>query len=223
MIALNATTSGFGTILPLYMLQLGGTVRDVAIYATLSGLALTFGSMFWGRVIDKMHWRQMVIIISSASMIVLAASIYFISSVSGLLVISALVGFLTAGAGPATNLLVMDRSRKEDWVKTFSWTSLLSNAGIVIAMILGYFWLQYYSAQTYAIVSSVIAAVSLVLTIFFVKDLTNSSRKQIDPSRLSSSNLVLVSIRSSFRQLYYLRIPHTQFKLVSSREGLLFA
>jgi hypothetical protein len=36
----------------------------------------------------------------------------------------------------------MEKSSKEEWLKTFSWTSLISAAGLVIAMVAGYFWLM---------------------------------------------------------------------------------
>jgi hypothetical protein len=41
-----------------------------------------------------------------------------------------------------TNLLVMEKSGKDDWLRTFSWMSLMSEAGLVVAMVAGYFWLR---------------------------------------------------------------------------------
>jgi hypothetical protein len=64
----------------------------------------------------------------------------------------------------------MEKSRKEEWLKTYSWTSLISAVGLVIAMVAGYFWLLQYDAKTYAIACSAIAISSLALTIIFVKD-----------------------------------------------------
>jgi MFS family permease len=86
------------------------------------------------------------------------------------MLLSALVGFFSVGPAPVTNLLVMEKSRKEDWLKTYSWTSLISAAGLVIAMVAGYFWLLQYDARTYAVACSAIALGSLALTIIFVKD-----------------------------------------------------
>jgi hypothetical protein len=64
----------------------------------------------------------------------------------------------------------MEKSRREDWLKTYNWTSLISAVGPVVAMLAGYVWLMEYSAQTYAIVCSAIAVSSLVLTVMFVQD-----------------------------------------------------
>ncbi|HJS68156.1 MAG TPA: MFS transporter [Nitrososphaera sp.] len=167
---LNASTAGLSTIIPIYMLALGGQVREVAIALFLSNLAVTLGAIFWGKLIDAMHWRKTIITVCSAAVAITCASMYFVSSIPALMLLSALVGFFSVGPAPVTNLLVMEKSRKEDWLKTFSWTSLTSAGGLVIAMVAGYLWLMQYDAQSYALVCSVIAAASLALTVMFVKD-----------------------------------------------------
>ena len=57
-----------------------------------------------------------------------------------------LVGFFSVGPAPLTNLLLMEKSRREDWLKTYNWTSLISAVGPVVAMLAGYVWLMEYSA-----------------------------------------------------------------------------
>jgi MFS family permease len=117
-----------------------------------------------------MHWRKTIVDICSAAVAITAASIFFISSTPLLMLTSALVGFFSVGPAPMTNLLVMEKSRREDWLKTYNWTSLISAVGPVVAMLAGYVWLMEYSTQTYAIVCSAIAVSSLVLTVMFVQD-----------------------------------------------------
>jgi MFS family permease len=167
---MNASSAGLSTIIPIYMLALGGQVREVAIAMFLSNLAVTLGAVFWGRLIDAMHWRKTIIAVCSAAIAITCASMYFVSSIPVLMLLSALVGFFSVGPAPVTNLLVMEKSSKEDWLKTFSWTSLISSAGLVIAMVAGYLWLMQYDAQSYAVICSAIAVSSLALTIMFVKD-----------------------------------------------------
>jgi MFS family permease len=167
---MNASSSGLSTIIPIYILALGGQVRDVAIALFLSNLAVTLGAVFWGRLIDAMHWRKTIIAICSAAIAITCATMYFVSSIPVLMILSALVGFFSVGPAPVTNLLVMEKSRKEDWLRTFSWTSLISAAGLVVAMVAGYLWLMHYDAQSYAVVCSAVATFSLALTIGLVKD-----------------------------------------------------
>jgi MFS family permease len=84
----------------------------------LSNLAVTLGAVFWGKLIDAMHWHKTVVDICSAAVAITAASIFFISSTPLLMLTSALVGFFSVGPAPVTNLLVMEKSRREDWLKT---------------------------------------------------------------------------------------------------------
>lgn len=181
---MNASSTGLSTIIPIYMLALGGQVREVAIALFLSNLAMTLGAVFWGRLIDAMHWRRTIIVICSVAIAITCASMYFVSSISILMILSALVGFFSIGPAPVTNLLVMEKSRKEDWLKTFSWTSLMSSAGLVIAMVAGYLWLMQYDAQSYALICAAIAFSSVALTMAFIKDTPSVlERKAITMSR----------------------------------------
>lgn len=167
---MNASSAGIATIIPVYILALGGQVREVAIAAFLSNLAMTLGAVFWGKLIDVMHWRSRIIVICCAAIASAAASVYFVSSIPALVVLSGVVGFFSVGPVPVTNLLVMEKSRKDDWFKTFSWTSLIGSVGLVIAMLTGYIWLIEFDGRSYALVCSAIAISSLVLTMMFIKD-----------------------------------------------------
>ncbi|HUG96836.1 MAG TPA: hypothetical protein VMJ94_04790, partial [Nitrososphaera sp.] len=67
LLPLNASSTGLSTIIPIYVLVLGGSVREVAIAMFLSNLAVTLGAIFWGKLIDAMHWRRTIIAICSAA------------------------------------------------------------------------------------------------------------------------------------------------------------
>jgi MFS family permease len=223
LLPLNASSNGISTIIPIYMLALGGEVREVAIAAFLSNLATTLGAVFWGKLIDAMHWRKTIIAACSVAIAITCASMYFVSSVSLLMLLSALVGFFSVGPAPVTNLLVMEKSRKEDWLKTFSWTSLISAAGLVIAMAAGYLWLMQYNAQSYAIICSSVAILSLAMTIMFVKD----PPAKLERKAMAMSPAALVD-RLKHMPLMFLK-PASDFSLtklrasVSRKEFLFFA
>lgn len=219
---MNASSTGISTIIPIYILALGGDVREVALAAFLSNLAMTLGAIFWGRLIDSMHWRSTIVAICSAAIAITAASMYFVSSIPILMLLSALVGFFSVGPAPVTNLLVMEKSRKEDWLKTYSWTSLISAAGLVIAMVAGYFWLMLYDAQTYAIACSAIAISSLALTMIFVKD----PQTRLDRRALLRTPALIYRLRQVpmifFRQMPEVSAARIRTSL-SKKELLFFA
>jgi MFS family permease len=201
LVPMNAGSSGLSTMLSIYILQLGGTVREVAISAFLSGLAVTFGAIFWGKLMDALEWRRVILVISAASMVALGSSVYLVHDVPEVILISVLIAFFTAGAGPVTNLLVMEKSGKENMLKTFSWTSLISCGGLVIAMVAGYLWLMDHDVRSYAALCAVMALSSLVLTILLVKSPLDGKEKKRERRKVSyrsvRCNLKSVSFRTA--------------------------
>jgi hypothetical protein len=97
---MNASSSSLSTIIPIYVLALGGQVREVAIALFLSNLTVTLGAVFRGRLIDAMHWRKTIIAICSAAIAITCASMYFVPSIPILMLMSALVGFFSVGPAP---------------------------------------------------------------------------------------------------------------------------
>jgi len=220
---MNASSTGLSTIIPIYALALGGQVREVAIALFLSNLAMTLGAVFWGRLTDIMHWRRTIIVICSVAVSITCASMYFVSSIPILMLLSALVGFFSIGPAPVTNLLVMEKSGKEDWLRTFSWTSLMSSAGLVIAMVAGYFWLMQYDAQSYALICATIAFSSVALTMMFVKDPpVTLERKAITMSRAALVDRLKQSPVMFLRPVSDLSLSKVRAN-ISGKEFLFFA
>jgi MFS family permease len=148
---------------------------------------------------------------------------YFLPSMPVLMLMSALVGFFSVGPAPVTNLLVMEKSGRSDWVKTFSWTSLISAAGLVIAMLAGYLWLMEYDVQSYAIVCSAIAVMSLALTIIFVKDPPSTMERKAIVMSLASLVFRLKQVPVMFlKPVSDLTLSKLQAS-VSRKEFLFFA
>jgi MFS family permease len=108
---MNASCSGLSIIIPIYMLSLGGQAREVAMAVFLSNLAVTLGAVFWGKLIDAMHWRKTIVDICSAAIAITTASMFFISSTPLLMLMSALVGFFSVGPAPLTNLCLLWKSQ----------------------------------------------------------------------------------------------------------------
>ncbi|WP_228369212.1 MFS transporter [Candidatus Nitrososphaera gargensis] len=187
LIPFNASTSGLSTAIPLYLLNYGGGVKEVALAIFLSAIASTIGSLLWGKLIDRMRLRTAVIIVGAASLSILAVCTYFASDISVLILISTMVGFLTAGIGPVTNVFVMERSARKDWVMTSSWITLATCAGIVIAMLAGYLWLMFYQddARSFAIVCSGLAMISIIMASTLSRNVKPASYLGADKKELS--------------------------------------
>lgn len=176
LVPLNAGSTGLSTIIPLDMLQLGATAGQVAMAVFLSGIASTVGALLWGKLMSTANLQVMVILVSAGSIVVTSiVMMLFISNFYGLLLISTLNAILTAGSGPVTNMLIMQRSHETERIKLFSWTSLISCVGLVIAMVVGYVWLNYYSTKSYSAICGLIGVAAVLLTLFFTRRSSSSS------------------------------------------------
>ena len=171
-------------------MQLGGGVREVALAAFLTGIAATAGAFFWGRLIDSMRWRATVVMFSSIATLALTAMTYFAHDVNSVTWIWTAMGFLGAGAGPATNLMIMQRSKIEDWSDTFSWTSLISNGGIVVGMVAGFVWLTYSAGdiRSYSLACAAMAGFAAIAALPYYLRERRDNRES--PSRATPALLV---------------------------------
>ena len=224
LVPLNASSTGLSTIIPLYMLTLGEQVREVAIAMFISNFAATIGAIFWGKIIDIMHWRKMVITICSAAISITAGSVYFVSNAGFLMLLSGLAGFFSVGPAPATNLLVMEKSRKTEWLRTFNWTSLISAVGLVISMLAGYLWLMQHDIRSYAIICSIIAISALVLTMLLVKDspVRTLERKAMAKSHVALAHRMRQAPLMFLKPMSDLSVSKVQ-SCVSKKEFMFFA
>ena len=53
----NITAEGLRAVIPLYVIFLGGDISEVSLVAALHYGAAAFGSLFWGKVIDRKSTR----------------------------------------------------------------------------------------------------------------------------------------------------------------------
>ena len=61
-VPINAAIGGFSTLLPLYILDIGGTVIDVGNVVSAYSLALIPSSILWGMVLDRKEKRKPFVI-----------------------------------------------------------------------------------------------------------------------------------------------------------------
>ncbi|MGI0089856.1 MAG: MFS transporter, partial [Nitrosopumilaceae archaeon] len=64
LIPANITAEGLHTVIPLYVIFLGGGISEVAIIVALHFGSSAFGSIFWGKIIDRFHVRRAILVVS---------------------------------------------------------------------------------------------------------------------------------------------------------------
>src|SRR5438445_311475 len=132
----NIATQGLSTVIPLYVIFLGGNIGEIAIIVALQNGASALGSIFWGKVIDRFRIRRSVILLSFFVVMLCSLMMYFTNSINILYLISPILGFFLVGKNPVTQLLVMESIHKNQWHWLFARTSIIGTFGMLGAMII---------------------------------------------------------------------------------------
>ena len=163
----NIATQGLSTVIPLYVIFLEGNIGEIAIIVAIQNGASAFGSIFWGKVIDRFHVRRIVLLVSFFVVMLCSLLMYFTNSINVLYVISPLLGFFLVGKNPVTQLLVMESIHKNQWRWLFARTSIIGTFGMFGAMIIGTIGSVYFDLKPYFLIcaASCVATMGLGMTI----------------------------------------------------------
>ena len=163
----NIVTQGLSTVIPLYVIFLGGDIGEIAIIVALQNGASAFGSIFWGKIIDRFHVRRAVLLTSFFVVMLCSLMMYLTNSINILYVISLLLGFFLVSKNPVTQLLVMESIHKNQWRWLFARTSIIGTFGMLGAMIIGTIDSVYFGLKPYFLIcaASCVATMGLSMTI----------------------------------------------------------
>ncbi|HXX06140.1 MAG TPA: MFS transporter [Candidatus Bathyarchaeia archaeon] len=159
----NLTAQGLSTVIPLYVIFLGGGIGEVAIIVAIQNGALTVGSIFWGKIIDRFHIRRQILLISFLVVILCSLWMYFTTSIVMLYGIAPILGFFIVARNPITQLLVMESVKKNLWSWLFARTSVISTLGMLAAMAIGAIGSLYFDVRPYFLICAVSSGVAMIL------------------------------------------------------------
>jgi MFS family permease len=161
---LNAGLSGFGTMVPLYILYLGGNVVQVALFTTLYNAVLIPSSIFWGRMTDRLARRRMFFVITCAGSTVVFAAMFLLPNLDDLAALYAVLGLVVTANAVAANLLVMETSEKKNWLSSYARLYQIVNIGSVIGLAVGFVWTGTLPLQAFLVFCAASTGASLVLS-----------------------------------------------------------
>lgn len=221
----NLTAQGLITVLPLYVIFLGGDVGEVSITIAAYYGASAFGSIFWGKVIDRFHIRRGVLLVTLFVILLCCIWLYFTKSISVLLVISSVIGFFIVGKNSVTQLLVMESGPKNQWGWLFARTSIISTFGMLAATVIGTISSVYFNLGPYFLICALSTAIAIAFSTAIKGAEFHLERDSIAHSihglRYSLSNIQLVFPK--IPELYDYKHIITIFKgKVSHEIGILF-
>lgn len=158
----NVTTQGLSTVIPLYVIFLGGGIGEVAIISAIQNGALVIGSIFWGKIIDRFHVRRQILLLSFFVVFLCSLWMYFTSSIAVLYGIAPILGFFMVARNPITQLLVMESVKKNLWSWLFARTSVISTLGMLIAMVIGTVGSLYFNVRPYFLICAASSCVAMI-------------------------------------------------------------
>ena len=160
----QATAQGLSTVIPLYVIFLGGGIGEVAIISALQNGAVAIGSIFWGKVIDRFHARRAILLLSFFVVLLCSVGMYFTNSIIVLYGIAPILGFFMVGKNPVTQLLVMESVQRNLWSWLFARTSIISTLGMLVAMVIGTVGSLYFDLRPYFLICAVSSGTAMVLS-----------------------------------------------------------
>ncbi len=164
------TSQGLSTVIPLYVIFLGGHIEEVAIISALQNGSTAIGSLAWGKIIDRFHSKRLILVTSSVFVLLCSLGMYFTNHVYILYGLAIVLGFFMVAKSPVTQLLVMESVQKNLWSWLFARTSIISTLGMLVAMIIGTVGSFYFDLRPYFLICAVSSGISMVLSTIFVKD-----------------------------------------------------
>ena len=158
------TAQGLSTVIPLYVIFLGGNIGEVAIISALQNGSVAIGSLAWGKIIDRFHAKRSILILSSFFVLLCCIGMYFTNSIYILYGLAIILGFFLVAKSPVTQLLVMESVQKNLWSWLFARTSIIGTIGMLIAMAIGTVGSFNFDIRPYFLICAASSGVSMILS-----------------------------------------------------------
>jgi MFS family permease len=141
-VPINAATSAFGVVLPLYiLLNLHGRLLDVGVSASLFSGAVVFASILWGALSDRYAARRAFLVINFAGFAGLYLVMAEVPSLPVLFGAYAALGVLAPAGASASNLLILEQFSEEERATAYASFQEMSILGGVAGGLVGFAWL----------------------------------------------------------------------------------
>ena len=162
-VPINAAIGGFSTLLPLYIIDIGGTVIDVGNIVSAYSLALIPSSILWGIAVDRKEKRKPFVTYGYLGITALLVAGFFLRDISTLLLLYVCYAGISTAASPAVSILLMEFSPKKKLSMTFAKYSALTLLGTALGTIPGAFWTNYFPLRAYFLLCAIFSGISVIL------------------------------------------------------------
>jgi MFS family permease len=199
-----------GTLIQLLILNLQGTVIDVALAITLFNAVGVPAALVWGFVTDRFHRRKPIIAASYLVTAVILVSFFFVNTGYLVSLLYAAFSFATSASTTPLNLLIMETERKKKWATAFARFSMVTSIGQTVGLLLSVGWGFFLSLNYLVFPLAILSIISAALSVLMVKE----------PSVVFERQVIALNKPSFFHRLlavpvFFLRVPRlNDFKRV---------
>lgn len=138
---LGSVAAGAASLLvPLYVVQLGGTAVDLGLLGAVAALLGAPGAVVWGRLADRTSDPRTVTVYSLLGVAVLLAAMPLLRSVPPVIAANAALWLVVAAAGPVLTLLVVADAPAADWNHEIALLNTYQGYGWAGGLLLGIVW-----------------------------------------------------------------------------------
>ena len=198
----NVALGPVSTFVQLYILELHGTVIDIALAVTLFNAVSIPAAMIWGFATDKLPRRKPIIVASYLAVAGTLAIFLFTRSLYGVDLLYAAFSLFSSAAATPLNLLIMETKPKSNWAVGFSEFSMVSGVGVTIGLVLGVAWGDFIPLHLIVLPLADLCVLSAALSVVMIKEVGIPFERSI-----------MVLVRRSFYErllvlpLFFLKVP----------------
>jgi MFS family permease len=129
-----------GTLVQLYILDLGGSVVDIGLTVTVATAVSIPAAVIWGAVSDRLKRRRPLIVGSFGAVAVLFVLFLFAHSVSEVSTLYIVYSFINSAPSTPINLLILETQAKGKWASSYANYQLLATVGNVLGLLASSIW-----------------------------------------------------------------------------------
>ncbi len=199
----NIALGPVSTLIQLLILNLNGTVIDVALAITLFNAVGVPAAVFWGFVTDHFQRRKIIIVASYVATAILLFTFLFANTEYWVSLLYGAFSFVTAASTTPMNLLIMETEIKQKWATAFAKFSMVTSIGQTIGLLLSVAWGILLPLTYLAIPLAVLSIISATLSALMLKEPRVVFEQQaITLNKPSFFHRILA------RPIFFVKVPH---------------
>jgi MFS family permease len=159
-----------GTFVQLYILELHGTVIDIALATTLFNAVSIPAAIVWGMATDRFLQRKTLIAVSYLAVAGTLVLFLLTRTIYGIEVLYSVFSLISSAAATPLNLLIMETQPKSRWTSSFARFSMTSSIGVTGGLLLGVAWGDFLPFHLLVVPLSALSVLSAILAVIMIKE-----------------------------------------------------